>query len=77
MEVQVLSRPPRADGEIGIHVRFRSVSRKGWRFESSSAHRNGAVAQLVERLFYTEKVTGSSPVSSTLAGVAKWYTQRP
>ena len=27
-----------ADGEIGIHVRFRSVSRKGWRFESSSAH---------------------------------------
>ena len=27
-----------ACGGIGIRVRFRTVSRKGWRFESSLAH---------------------------------------
>ena len=37
-----------AGGGIGIRVRLRCVSRKGWRFESSSAHRVQACPEFIE-----------------------------
>src|SRR3989344_950177 len=38
----------RAGGGIGIRVRLRCVSRKGWRFESSPAHRVQACPESIE-----------------------------
>ena len=47
----------------GIRARLRTVSRKGWEFESPHAH--APLAQLVEQRIYTAKVGGSSPSGCT------------
>ena len=38
VEVQILSRAPRAGGETGIHVVLRRLCRKACRFKSSHLH---------------------------------------
>src|SRR3989338_1832365 len=59
-----------ASGETGKRAGLRSLSRKGWRFNSSLAHRNGSSlrgsSSAVEHHVANVRVAGSIPVSRSI-----------